>query len=377
MNKFWKKLRNHLVPHKDNGHAPHLLRHNSITFLFLVVIILELGLLVQVYFVFNKTNFLAAVLPGVLTSLTNDQRVANNVGLLTENNLLKQAAQLKADDMASRGYFSHNTPDGKTPWYFLNQVNYKYKLAGENLAVNFFESDEVARAWMASPSHRANIVKKDYTEIGIAVASGIYEGRSAVFVVQFFGTPQTQNNVVATNSNTNTTTPVPATNDQVLGEETVVKTTKVTTPKKVTVNNTTVKTDTVKTNPPTKVAENVRPTGPTAESNEKVVSNSTNEILPTTVALSNQTILKTKTFFNKALTSPNRTVSNLLYIIVGLILGIFITFLIRSEIMHPRIVIRSLSLITIIFILLFANINVLKRDTEIPLNASSFSAIAL
>lgn len=347
------------------------------TFLFLVVIILELGLLVQVYFVFNKTNFLAAVLPGVLTSLTNDQRVANNVGLLTENNLLKQAAQLKADDMASRGYFSHNTPDGKTPWYFLNQVNYKYKLAGENLAVNFFESDEVARAWMASPSHRANIVKKDYTEIGIAVASGIYEGRSAVFVVQFFGTPQTQNNVVATNSNTNTTTPVPATNDQVLGEETVVKTTKVTTPKKVTVNNTTVKTDTVKTTPPTKVAENTKPIAPTAESNEKVVSNSTNEILPTTVALSNQTILKAKTFFNKALTSPNRTVSNLLYIIVGLILGIFITFLIRSEIMHPRIVIRSLSLITIIFILLFANINVLKRDTKIPLNASSFSAIAL
>jgi hypothetical protein len=42
---------------------------------------------------------------------------------------------------------------------------------------------------MNSPAHRANIVKPQYTEIGIGVASGIYQGRPATFVVQFFGTP--------------------------------------------------------------------------------------------------------------------------------------------------------------------------------------------
>jgi len=376
------------VPHEDNGHAPHFLRHESMTFFFLVVIILELGLLVQVFFVFNKTNFLAAVLPGVLTSLTNDQRIANNLGTLTENDLLKQAAQLKANDMAARGYFSHNTPEGRTPWYFLDQVNYKYKLAGENLAVNFFESEEVARAWMASPSHRANIVKKDYTEIGIAVANGIYEGRNAVFVVQLFGKPiepQKVPNPTSPENPTNTgiatlTDPI-IENSEVLGKETTVKTTSVTDIKKVATvpsvpkNNTTTPIKNTTTEIENKnIIDNTKKSENT-ENTIKIENN--NEIIPATVSLANQTISKTKTFINKILTSPNRTVSNLLYIIVGLILGIFITFLIRSEIMHPHIVIRSMALITIIFILLFVNINVLKSGTKVPLNASSFSAIAL
>ncbi|MFA7285336.1 MAG: CAP domain-containing protein [Candidatus Paceibacterota bacterium] len=391
MNKFWKKIRNHLVPHDDNGHAPHLLRHESITFLFLAVIILELGLLVQIFFVFNKTNFLAAVLPGVLTALTNDQRVANNLDTLTENNLLKQAAQLKANDMAARGYFSHNTPDGKTPWYFLNQVNYKYKLAGENLAVNFFESEEVARAWMASPSHRANIVKKDYTEIGIAVASGNYEGRNAVFVVQFFGKPEsapkvTNTTIPVNTNNTNIATTINPTvvidNNQVLGEETVVKTISATTPKKAPTTKTPTKTtQATKTETGTKTTPKTESTPKTPETTNTVAQtndiNSTNEILPLTVGLTKQTISKVEAYINKVLTSPNKNISNLLYIIVGIILGIFITFLIKSEIMHPFIIIRSLALITVIFVLLFVNINLLKTETKIPLNDSSFSAIAL
>jgi len=380
VNKFWKKLKNSLIPHDDNGHAPHFLRHESMTFFFLLVIILELALLVQVFFVFNKTNFLAAVLPGVLTSLTNEQRISNNLGTLTENNLLKQAAQLKANDMAARGYFAHNTPEGRTPWYFLDQVNYKYKLAGENLAVNFFESVDVANAWMASPTHRANIVKKDYTEIGIAVASGIYEGRNAVFVVQFFGKPievkkvapaPTETNKVTTN--VADTTPVKVEDTLVLGQETTVKTNPVkkvvSTPKS---NITTTKNTT--TANPVKLAQNDTAT-PTEPKDLAPIEN--NEIIPVTIAVTNKTLSSSKIFLNKILTSPNRNITNLLYIILGLILGIFITFLVKSEIMHPAIVIRSLALITIIFVLLFVNIEVFKTDTKIPLNASSFSAIAL
>ncbi|MFN4181165.1 MAG: CAP domain-containing protein [Candidatus Paceibacteria bacterium] len=135
----------------------------------------------------------AAVLPSILIEETNQQRTQNSLPTLSVNPLLVQAAQMKAQDMANRGYFSHDTPDGKNPWYWLDQVGYTYKFAGENLAVNFTESTDVTRAWMNSPSHKENIVKDHYTEIGIATALGMYKGRESIFVVQFFGTPVKQN----------------------------------------------------------------------------------------------------------------------------------------------------------------------------------------
>ena len=131
----------------------------------------------------------AAVYANMLVLLTNRDRVSQNISELKVNPLLEKAAQLKADDMASRSYFAHNTPEGKTPWYWLEQVGYRYLYAGENLAVNFAESEDVQKAWMSSPSHKSNIVNPKFTEIGIATSTGIYKGREAVFVVQMFGAP--------------------------------------------------------------------------------------------------------------------------------------------------------------------------------------------
>ncbi|MEJ0001761.1 MAG: CAP domain-containing protein [bacterium] len=156
---------------------------------FLVIMVIELGFLVQVFLVFDKTKFLAQVLPAVLADLTNKERADNGAAPLTENALLDKAAQEKADDMARNGYFAHTSPEGKTPWYWFQQVGYNYIYAGENLAVNFFESNDVAQAWMNSPTHRENIVKKEYTEIGIGVATGTYQGHNTVFVAQLFGKP--------------------------------------------------------------------------------------------------------------------------------------------------------------------------------------------
>jgi len=144
MKRIVKKTKDHIIPHKDNNHDPHFFRHNIIFFFLFFVIILELFLIFQVFFVFNKTKFLALVLPNVLTELTNKERVEYNLPVLKESELLKSAAQLKANDMAEKGYFAHTSPEGITPWYWFSQVNYKYKLAGENLAVNFFESEDVA-----------------------------------------------------------------------------------------------------------------------------------------------------------------------------------------------------------------------------------------
>jgi hypothetical protein len=81
------------------------------------------------------------------------------------------------------------------------------------LAVNFVDSEDVTDAWMKSPSHRANIVNYNFTEIGVAMAKGQYKGSEAIFVVQMFGRPRTAQPAVAVNPKpTNpppTATPIP------------------------------------------------------------------------------------------------------------------------------------------------------------------------
>jgi uncharacterized protein YkwD len=133
---------------------------------------------------------LSAIYASVLVNLTNRDRVLNNLSELKVNSLLEKAAQMKADDMAARSYFAHNTPEGKAPWYWLELAGYEYLYAGENLAVNFQNSEEVQTAWMNSRGHFLNIVNPKFTEIGIATSTGFYKGREAIFVVQMFGTPR-------------------------------------------------------------------------------------------------------------------------------------------------------------------------------------------
>lgn len=130
-------------------------------------------------------DYLSAVYAETLVTLANKSRTND----LKVNVLLAKAAQAKALDMAAKGYFSHVTPEGKTPWEWINEAGYNYIYAGENLAVNFDNSEDVNNAWLNSPTHRANIINSKFTEIGIATADGLYNGRKATYVVQMFGTP--------------------------------------------------------------------------------------------------------------------------------------------------------------------------------------------
>lgn len=131
----------------------------------------------------------AAVLHSDIVAFTNIERAHSELTSLTENPVLNAAAQAKANDMATKGYFSHTGPDGQLPWHWFVEAGYDYRYAGENLAVRFSDSREVVNAWMASPTHKANIVKSQYQEIGIGVAEGVYQGVPATFVVQFFASP--------------------------------------------------------------------------------------------------------------------------------------------------------------------------------------------
>lgn len=103
---------------------------------------------------------------GSLLDGTNAQRAANGEKRLAINSLLNQAAQAKAKDMAARDYWSHNTPDGQTPWTFITATGYSYQRAGENLAYGFATSADTITGWMNSPEHRANILNQYYTQVG-------------------------------------------------------------------------------------------------------------------------------------------------------------------------------------------------------------------
>ncbi len=119
--------------------------------------------------------------------LANNERELRSAEALRESPILASAAQMKADDMAQNGYFSHNSPDGKRPWTWLAIAGYRYDYAGENLAMNYTESADVHNAWMMSRAHKSNILNPNYTEIGVGTAVGLVGGKEVEYTVEFFG----------------------------------------------------------------------------------------------------------------------------------------------------------------------------------------------
>ena len=185
-----KKLIRKTFIHR-NEKMPYLWTKAGVSILSLLIIALVLFAQFHQY-IFLKINhgLSGLVINSVVVDVTNQERNSIGLGELKINEALRKAAQAKADDMAKKGYFAHQSPDGKTPWYWIDQTGYTYKAAGENLAINFDYSKDVVNAWMNSPTHKANIVKAKYQEIGIGIAEGFYQGRPTVFVVQLFGTPK-------------------------------------------------------------------------------------------------------------------------------------------------------------------------------------------
>ena len=109
---------------------------------------------------------------------------------LAENEKLDQSALLKAQDMLKGQYFAHISPSGQGPSELAGKVQYEFIAIGENLAMGSFSSDQdLVDAWMASPGHRENILNKSFTEIGVAVAKGTFEGKTTWMAVQEFGVP--------------------------------------------------------------------------------------------------------------------------------------------------------------------------------------------
>lgn len=184
-----KMLKKYLIPHEENGYKPHLLREFSVVFLSLLIIFLIPFFAFLYPAVITSDFLLSAIFPSALVGFANEARFSDGEHALKVNPDLEEAARLKAEDMVKKNYFAHVSPEGVTPWYWLGKAGYNFSAAGENLAIDFSDSKDVADAWLNSPGHRANILNKKFTEIGVATAKGVFNGRETVFVVQFFGKP--------------------------------------------------------------------------------------------------------------------------------------------------------------------------------------------
>jgi len=123
----------------------------------------------------------------VVLKLVNNARKTANVAILKKNDMLQKAAEEKAQDMIDNDYFAHVSPQDKSPWNWIQQNNYDYRYAGENLAIDFTNAEDEQKAWMDSPTHQKNILNENYDETGVAIKRGTIDGHEAIVVVQMFG----------------------------------------------------------------------------------------------------------------------------------------------------------------------------------------------
>jgi len=184
------KLKLTFIPCKTNKYRPRILNGNFLLYYGLILLILKLAV-VPFLFYLPQTDFFADITKSGLFEFSNSARRYLGISPLNENPVLNTAAYLKARHMMDQGYFAHYSPDGVTPWYWLEISGYGYRAAGENLAIGFLESEQVHSAWMDSPTHKKNILNPEFQEMGIAVVKDSFQGKETTLVVQFFGTPRT------------------------------------------------------------------------------------------------------------------------------------------------------------------------------------------
>lgn len=110
-----------------------------------------------------------------VVSLVNKERAkAGLKPLNTSNATLTRMALDKAKDIYHKNYFDHNSPTYGSPFDMMKQYGIKFSYAGENIAKGQRTPQEVMTAWMNSSGHRANILKANYTTIGVAYYNGVW-----------------------------------------------------------------------------------------------------------------------------------------------------------------------------------------------------------
>lgn len=104
--------------------------------------------------------------------LVNEQRQANGLEPLEISATLSSKARIKAQDMKDHNYFSHTSPTYGSPFAMMQTLGITYTSAAENIASGYKTAEAVVKAWMDSPSHRANILSTRYDTLGIGEVDG-------------------------------------------------------------------------------------------------------------------------------------------------------------------------------------------------------------
>ena len=176
-------VKNFFLPTEQNNNKPYLLRKIAVVAYSLMLIVVNtMGGVLGI-----EQAYASTITPANIISLTNKEREAGGLNTLSNNPKLASAALAKANNMLEVQYWDHFGPNGETPWQFIRASEYAYVYAGENLAKGFRTSEGTVEAWMASPTHRANIMSANYKDIGVAVVEGELLGKQTVLVVQMFG----------------------------------------------------------------------------------------------------------------------------------------------------------------------------------------------
>ncbi|MEU1161973.1 CAP domain-containing protein [Streptomyces sp. NPDC005921] len=119
-----------------------------------------------------------------VVDLTNRERARAGLRPLAVDPQLAAAAQAYSTDMATRDFYAHTSPEGTQPWDRAAAAGSRRRTIGENIACGQRSAAEVVDGWMNSPGHRANILKPEFTHIGIGFAGG---GRAGTYWTQLFG----------------------------------------------------------------------------------------------------------------------------------------------------------------------------------------------
>ena len=177
------------LPQRQNGYRPHFVRLQFVGVFLLVLLALQIFSLAFRFDIFVESPDPPSQQEQGIVSATNQARREAGVEELTVSEDLNRAARAKIDHMFSQQYWSHISPDGVQPWEFLDQQAYIYNLAGENLAKDYNTGESTVAGWLGSDSHRENLLKSEFEEIGTAVGEGTLYGQPATLAVAFYAQP--------------------------------------------------------------------------------------------------------------------------------------------------------------------------------------------
>jgi hypothetical protein len=355
-------LKKYFIPRESNHNKPHILRPRVVLFVCLIALVAELGFIFTATYVMPRSKLFGIIESNALVDETNQARTADNLSGLTINSLLTTAAQQKANDMVANNYFAHISPQGITPWDWFSKVGYQYSFAGENLAVNFTDSQDVTTAWMNSPEHRANILNGQYTEIGIATAEGTYEGKSAIYVVEELGTPASAPVAFLNSASAAASAPVATSASVVVSAPTVVAKPVV----KSTVKPTTKPTVVASSAVTTSVATSLSAVIGASEVATTSVANTT--MASTTIATTSALVSKEVVYpvsapqlnmFQRLLSDP-KAISNDFYIALAILfaLALVLNIFIKFRIQFPRLILGGMMVIVVAGLCVLLNQNI-------------------